>query len=91
MATTEFVGERVVINDGVQGGTVSYANVARLMRECGVEERAQWRRSVSFRGAHEVGEITARRRRWWRNCERISRDLLRRCELSSGLRRCMRL
>ena len=38
VATTEFVGERVVINDGVQGGTVSYANVARLMRECGVEE-----------------------------------------------------
>ena len=38
VATTEFVGERVVINDGVQGGAVSYANVARLMRECDVEE-----------------------------------------------------
>ena len=35
------VGERVVINDGVQGGTVSYANVARLMRECASRNRAE--------------------------------------------------
>ena len=48
VATTEFVGERVVINDGVQGGTVSYANVARLMRECGVEEPRRVEARVSF-------------------------------------------
>ena len=48
VATTEFVGERVVINDGVQGGAVSYANVARLMRECDVEEPRRVDVRVSF-------------------------------------------
>jgi len=38
VATTESPGGATVINDGVQGGAVSYANVSRLMRACDVGE-----------------------------------------------------